>query len=207
MGGSGAEAARDPAGALAGNSSAVTPARRDRAQPPPARSRSRRLRLALGVGVAVAVVIVVVVIAPNLWLRSSPRCNPVIPAPWNSGGSAVLVPCGTRLTIPPDSFQAYSAERFSDAELLVGQFSATGPVGSYLLNDTEFTSLEANPHPTVPPTGWFWSCGEGSGCAVQAKVPPSASEYFLVLENFNGTNVSVVWSLSLLVAWIPSSGM
>ncbi|HXY47767.1 MAG TPA: hypothetical protein VEK13_07745 [Thermoplasmata archaeon] len=198
----------DPSSGHSGNPGAESSPVRDWAKPPlPRRSRPRRLRLGIGVGIAVAVgiVLLTVVVAPNLWFRSSGRCNPTIPSPWNSGGSDVLVSCGTRFVLSPESFQAYSAERFSDAELLVGEYSANGSIGSYLLNDTEFTSLLAAPHPTAPPAGWFWSCGEGTGCSVQAKVPPSASEYFLVLENFNGANVSVVWSQSLLVAWIPNS--
>ena len=172
---------------------------------PSRRPRSRRLSLGVGIGVAAVIVVVLVAVAANLWIHPTSRCNPVIPAPWNSGSSAVLATCGTRFDIPTDSFQAYNAGRFSDAEVLLGQYSANGSIGSYLLNGSEYTALLANPHPTSPPTGWFWSCGVGTGCKVQADVPPSASEYFLVLENFNGGVVSVVWSESLVVAWVPTT--
>lgn len=151
----------------------------------------------MAVGIVVAVVVLLAID-----YAAGPSCAPPVPKLWQTGSTTVLVPCGTHVTLPADSYVGYSAGRFSDAEILLGKFQSSAPIGAYLLNSSQFDSLNSNPHPTGPPGQPFWTCGVVASCQLNADVPPSPSEYFLALENFNSTNASVVWSQSLTVAWI-----
>ena len=171
-----------------------------------AAERPGRRRLYIGIVIAVAVgAVLAVVLGESVWGSPGASCNPSIPSPWTSGRSAVLEKCGTRFVVPAHSYVGYSAERYSDAQILLGRFSSGTPVGTYLLNSTQFTAVVANPYATAPPANYSWTCGVVALCNLHAIVPPSPSEYFLTFENFNGTNASVVWSLSLVVAYIPTN--
>ncbi len=169
----------------------------------PPRPRRRRL-VYVGVGLAVAAVVAAAVVASGDLSGRAP-CNPTIPKIWTSGQYAVIKPCGSRFTVGHGSYVGYSAGRFSDAEIVLGKFTSSVPLGAYLLNGTQYTALEGNSSPLVPPSGWFWSGGVAATDNVNATVPPSPPEYFLVLYDFGTQNASVVWSLSLIVAYVPGA--
>jgi hypothetical protein len=185
-----------------GTTHPTTPARKDWSAPA-VRPRSRR-RLVLYIGVAVVVVAVISATAVSAgWFARRAPCDPTISGIWATGQYAVIEPCGTHVTVAPGAPVTYSAGRYTDAQIMLGKYSSSSPIGSYLLNMSEFTNLTQHPDPPGPPAGWFWSCGPvATTCNVNADVPPSPSEYFLVLIDFGSSPASVVWSLSLLVAYV-----
>ncbi len=169
----------------------------------PSREPRRKRTIVLVVGVVVVIVVAtsVGVLASGV-LRSKAPCNPTIPSPWNSGSWAVLTKCGSEIIVPAHHFYGYDAERFSDAQVLLGTFTSTSAIGVYLLNQTLFTALTGRTNLTTPPTNYSWSAGEVTGDTLDAIVPPSPSEYFLTLENLGDSNATISWSQSLVVAYI-----
>jgi hypothetical protein len=166
------------------------------------RGRGRTLVLVIGIVVVVAVAASIGVYAAGVLTPKKP-CNPTIPSPWNTGDWAVLAKCGSQIVVPAHSFYGYDAERFSDAQVLLGEFTSADSLGVYLLNQSLFTAVTAQSNVTAPPSNWSWTCGEVTVCSLHADVPPSPSEYFLTLENFGAVNTTIDWSLSLVVAYIP----
>jgi hypothetical protein len=170
--------------------------------------RRRRRIVALVVGVvAVGAVIGAVVLAPSLFAPSASGCSPPVPQGWSDSETVSVASCGSKFEIPADSYTQYGAARFSDGEIMLGQYSSPLPIGAYLLNSSEVSELQANPHPTGPPSAYVWSCGDVLRCDVNADVPPSPGAYFLVLENLNTTSPApAVWTETLEIVYHPENG-
>ncbi len=152
---------------------------------------------------AVAVVVAVVIL-PDLTPAAGTSCTPAPPPNLPNGDRFIVVNCGTRETLAAHSFTSYQANRLSDDEFFIGQYSAPQPVESYLLNTSELDALNAAPPPSAPPPAYFWSGGNGTLCTLSAEVLPSPATYFLVLENRNAENVSLVWSETLELYYTPT---
>jgi hypothetical protein len=66
------------------------------------------------------------------------------------------------------------------------------------------SELISNPHPTAPPASFFWSSGPVSNCNVSVPVPGSPAQYYFVVENTGSQNLSIDWTQSLLLYYIPT---
>lgn len=155
---------------------------------------------------AVVAAFIGLVIVPGLLVHDSPSCAPADPPGWTDTDSAQVVGCHTTFTLAGDSYTYYGAVRYSDGEIMVGDYSSAVAIGAYLLNSTELGQVEQSPTVTAPPPSSVWSCGQVTVCNVQADVPPSPGSYFLVLENLHSSKASVEWTTSLLILYRPNSG-
>lgn len=157
----------------------------------------------------VATVVVVGAVGAGLWAWSSAG---------NSSGSCaakklptgtqvilVFADCESTLTLPADSIKVFQLTPFSDHMTMLGQFSANGSVGSYMVNSTQISSIELNPHPSAPPTGYYWSGGDAATGNFSVIVPPAPTQYYLVLENLNPALVSMLWTAPLQVVVLSPS--
>jgi hypothetical protein len=159
-----------------------------------------------------AVVIIVVLVAGFLLIfpRAGPGtgCTPSAPTGLGGGQSSTLANCHTIVSMAPNSFVSYSAERLSDHESIVGQYVANtstgGSLASYLLNSTDFGILLSHPHPTSPPANYSWTSGPGSECNVSIPVPGSPTQYYFVVENTGPRNFTIEWTQSLLLYYLPT---
>jgi hypothetical protein len=139
---------------------------------------------------------------------SGTDCTPNPPTGLAGGQSSTLATCHTIVSMGPNSFVSYNAERLSDHESIVGQYTANTSTDdslvSYLLNSTDFGILLSNPHPTGPPANYSWTSGPGSVCNVSVPVPGSPTQYYFVVENTGPRNFTVEWTQSLLLYYLPT---
>lgn len=142
-----------------------------------------------------------------LWEAHGPpaaTCStPPPPAGEPSSQSWVIQACGSHTPLGPHAYAGFALARFSDAETVLGRFTATVPVGAYLLNSTEFLALPSNV--TAPPPAYFWSSGTTKDANLTIKVPGSPAQHFLLVENVQNVSVSVTWSQTLLMYYVPTS--
>ncbi|HTT44514.1 MAG TPA: hypothetical protein VMH38_00660 [Thermoplasmata archaeon] len=163
----------------------------------------RRRRVALGVAIAVVASVVAVFLVLLTPSHSPSSCIPGPPQSLSHDQRFVVTTCDSTVALKPHSFTSYTMVRFSDQMTALGQYSATTPVnisfGAFLLNSTEFSELLANPSPTHLPTDYFWSSGPGPVCNLSVEIPGSPAQYYLVIENAGSTEVSIEWTLSLVI--------
>jgi len=166
-----------------------------------ARHRMGLLAVVIAIAVLASLVTGLLVLRPS----SAPgsNCTPDPPIGLKGASSAVMAPCETTLTLEPHSFTSYTAVRLSDHESFVGQYtvntSTQGSIEAYLLNSSEMGGLLSNPHPTAPPSSYFWSSGPAVVCNLSVSVPGSPNQYFLVLENLSTVGVSFEWTRTLVL--------
>jgi hypothetical protein len=150
--------------------------------------------------VAAGVAVSVVLLMPSSSTRS---CIPPPPPALSHDQRFVVTTCDSTVTLKPHSFASYTMVRFSDQMTALGQYSATpsenGSFGAFLLNSSEFSALLANPSPTHLPSDYFWSSGPGPVCNLSVEIPGSPAQYYLAIENAGATEVSVQWTLSLVI--------
>ena len=163
----------------------------------------RRRIVVLGVAIAVVAAVVVVSIMVLMPSPSTSSCIPGPPPALSHDQRFVVTTCDSTVALKPHSFTSYTLVRFSDQMTALGQYSATTPVnssfGAFLLNSTEFGELLANPSPTHLPTDYFWSSGPGPVCNLSVEIPGSPAQYYLVIDNAGSTEVSIEWTLSLVI--------
>jgi len=165
---------------------------------PPARPK-RRSRL----WVAVVLVVAVAVVGAGLyayveWPASSAYC-PATKPPSGTKVLYVLQDCETSTAMPADSFRAFLLVPISDHMTVLGQYSANGTLGSYVVNSTEISVIESNPHPSGPPNAYYWTGGVSAAGNFSIQIPPAPGQYYLVLENLNPQALSVLWTATLQV--------
>lgn len=180
------------------------------ASPTMARIRSRRIRgRRLAVLAAASAVASAALLAVGLVLLRPPTapvagCLPTTPSPVAGGQWYTLAPCGSRADIGPDSYYpAYQIVRLSDGETVYGEFQANQSIGAYMINASEVSQLEGDPHPAGPPASYFWTCGIVTSCNLSVKVPGSPGQYYILLENLGPAPVSVEWATSLAIYYEP----
>ncbi len=154
--------------------------------------------MALTIGIAAALAGTYLVVAFPI---ASPGADCSLPPPrsFPHGAWFDLQACPSTTTIPSDSYAVWEVGRLSDAEALVGGFSANASVGVYLLNSSQMVQLEAESHPTTPPASWLWSAGVVPGAQWNVSVPPSPVQPYLVIENLNAAPVAVHWTKTLAI--------
>ena len=167
-------------------------------------NRRRRVGIIVTAGAVAAVLIVTLVLF--LPSSSSGSCAPSPPSYLTDPASQQLLACHTSASLPANSYVSYSMPRDSDTETVVGQYTATfggnASVEAFLINGSQLSQLETNPHLTEPPAGVPSTCGAVNVCDVSVAVPPSPDQYYLTLENLGGSPASVEWTQSLILYYV-----
>ena len=173
--------------------------------PPPisAREEARRRRRSatiVGIAIVVAVALVGAYFAVHpLGGSAGASCSLPPPRQYPHGAWFDLAACPATTAIGADSYSVWQIGRLSDAEAVVGAFSANVTVGVYMLNETELAQLQSNPHPTGPPPAWLWSGGAVASARLNVSVPPSPVQPYIVIENLHGGPASVQWTKTLAI--------
>jgi len=147
-----------------------------------------------------SIVVIIALVATAVWLDIEANPAPAVCASEltglyrNSSVIATVAKCQSTLHLEANSFYAYELLPFNDRMSLLGGFVAGESVGAYLLNSSEISVLDENPHPTAPPPSYFWSSGVSSNYSIAFGVPAPPNQFYLVVENLNGQSVDVRWA-------------
>lgn len=156
----------------------------------------------------VAVVVAVGLVGAGLWIWSTEGSSPAKCAaaklPPKSQVIVVFADCQSTTVLPADSFQVFQLSLFSDHMTMLGQYSANGTIGSYMVNDTEISVIELNPHPSAPPPAYYWAGGVAATGNFSVPVPPSPVQYYLMIENLHSAPVSILWTATLQLVVLSS---
>jgi|HubBroStandDraft_1064217.scaffolds.fasta_scaffold03396_3 hypothetical protein len=169
-------------------------------------SESHRFRPLL-IGVVVAVVIVAVIGAIYLLPapKPEPNCNPAPPNNLQSDGVVVLVSCHTAVDLIPHSYTGYQVVRVTDGEFVEGQYagnlSSDSSFHLFIVNQTDFANLPSAP--TSFPSSYFWSATTDTDGNFSIQVPGSPNLYYVVLENIGSGPISITWTETLVVYYVP----
>jgi hypothetical protein len=171
------------------------------------RPRRRNVRRWIVVGV---VVVVIGLVTTAVWLDI--QANP--PPPFcpsqltgryqNASVLYTAAPCQSTINLPANSFKVYLLFAISDRMTLLGGYVASSAVGAYLVNSTEISVVDSNPHPTAPPAQYFWSSGIGLNCTIALAIPAAPQQFYLVVENLNAQALSVRWAQPLLLVVVSN---
>lgn len=103
------------------------------------------------------------------------------------------------------SYVGYQVVRVTDGEFVEGQFAGNLSVDSsfhlFIVNQSGFADLPASP--TAFPTRYFWSAEPVTAGNFSVQVPGSPNLYYVVLENIGTEPISITWSETLVVYYVP----
>ncbi|MGD0587327.1 MAG: hypothetical protein ABSA63_00815 [Thermoplasmata archaeon] len=173
--------------------------------PPGASGRSPRRRHLVRWIVVGAVVVVVGLVATAVWLDfvanpRSPTCPSQLTGTYrNATVLYVAAACQSTASLAANSYKVYALTPYSDHMVLLGGYVASAPVGAYLVNSSEISVIESNPHPTAPPAQYFWEISDALNYTLTLGIPAAPSQFYLVFENLNAQSLSLRWAEPLQV--------
>ena len=173
--------------------------------PPGAAGRRPRRKHVVGWVIVGTVVIVVGLVTTVVWLDiaanpRAPTCPSQLTGSYrNATVLYVAAACQSTVSLSANSYTVYALTPYSDHMVLLGGYVASASVDAYLVNSSEISVIESNPHPTAPPAQYFWEVANSLNDSLALGIPAAPSQFYLVMENLHGQSLSITWTEPLQV--------